>query len=261
MAAVAGLALFPVVASSSPAASSMGDKPTIVLEHGAWADASSWRGVIERLQSRGFRVLAPPNPLRGGAADAAYLASYLRTVAGPIVLAGHSYGGFVITNAALSNPAVKALVYVDAFIPDAGENLLQRTTGSCLSGDPTKNFDVVPVPGGVDLFIKSMPDPPYPGLARCFANGLSPSEAAVVAAVQRPIAANALVEPSGPPAWRTIPSWALVGTEDRVITPTEQEFMAKRADAHMVTVRAGHLSLITRADDAADLIGAAVAAT
>jgi pimeloyl-ACP methyl ester carboxylesterase len=261
LAAVVGLALLPVVASAAPASSSTGSRPTIVLEHGAWADSSSWRGVIERLQGRGFKVLAPPNPLRGGQADAAYLVSYLRTVPGPIVLVGHSYGGFVITNAAVSNLAVKALVYMDAFIPDAGENLLQRTGGSCLGGDPTRNFDVVPTPGSVDLFIKSMPDPPFLGLAECFANGLSPAEAAVVAAVQRPIAANALAEPSGPPAWRRIPSWAMVGLEDRVITATEQEFMAKRAGAHIVTVAGGHLALISRPDAATDLILAAVDAT
>jgi pimeloyl-ACP methyl ester carboxylesterase len=257
VAAVAALSLLPLLTSTAPAASSMGGKPTIVLEHGAWADASSWRNVIEHLQHRGFTVLAPPNPLRGGQADSAYLVSYLRTVAGPIVLVGHSYGGFVITNAALGDPAVKALVYLDAFIPDAGENVLQRTTGSCLGGDPRKNFDAVPVPGGVDLFVKTMADPPYPGLAACFANGLTAAEAAVVAAVQRPLAANALVEPSGLPAWKTIPSWSMVGLDDHVITPAEQELMAKRAGAHIVTVNAGHLALISRSDVATDVITAA----
>jgi len=244
---------------ASGAASAAG-KPTIVLEHGAWADATSWRNVIERLQRRGFTVLAPPNPLRGWVTDAAYLRSFLRTVPGPVILVGHSYGGFVITNAAVGNPAVKALVYVDAFIPDAGENLLQRTTGSCLGGDPTKNFNIVPFPGGVDLYVKTEADPPFPGLAECFASGLPAPEAAVVAAVQRPIALNALAEPSGPPAWRTIPAWALVGTEDRVITPTEQTFMAERAHAHVATTDAGHLSLVSRPDAVTDLIVAAAGA-
>jgi pimeloyl-ACP methyl ester carboxylesterase len=236
-------------------------KPTIVLEHGAWADASSWSGVIERLQGRGFTVLAPPNPLRSGALDSAYLALFLRTISGPIVLVGHSYGGFVITNAATGNPAVKALVYVDAFIPDVGENLLQHTAGSCLGGDPTKTFNVVPSAGAVDLYVKNVPDPPFPGLADCFANGLSPQAAALVGAVQRPISANALLEPSGPPAWRTIPSWSLVGTADRVILPAEQESMSKRARAHIVNADAGHLSLISRPDAVTDLIAAAAAAT
>ncbi len=213
VAAVAGLAFLPgVVASATPTAASAGGKPTIVLEHGAWVDGSSWRGVIERLQDRGFTVLAPPNELRGGKVDSTYLASFLHALSGPVVLVGHSYGGYVITNAAAGNPAVKALVYIDAFIPDAGKNVLAR-------------------------------------------------EAAVVAAVQRPIALHALVEPSGVPAWRTIPSWALVGTDDRVTTPAEQEFMATRANAHTVKVDAGHLSLITRPDAVTDLIVTAVNAT
>ncbi len=126
---------------------------------------------------------------------------------------------------------------------------------------PPQDLPAVPGPGGVDLFLKIEPDPPYPGLAECFANGLTPAQAAVVGAVQRPIAANAFVEPSGPPAWRTIPSWAMVGLDDRVFTPTEQEFMAKRAGAHIVTVKAGHLALISRADTATDLILSAVQAT
>ena len=259
--ALATLTLLPLLASPAPAASSVGHKPTIVVQHGAWADASSWRGVIERLQDRGFTVLAPPNPLRGGLLDSASLASYLNTVPGPIVLVGHSYGGFVITNAARGNPNVKALVYLDAFIPDTGETLLQRTTGSCLGGDPRKRFQAVPSPGGIDLFIKNLADPPYPGLTECFANGLTPAQAALVGAVQRPLAATALVEPSGPPAWKRIPAWAMVGLDDRVITPAEQEFMAKRAGAHIVTVNAGHLALISRADVATDLIMSAVHAT
>jgi len=237
-------------------------KPTIVLVHGAWADASSWNAVATGLQGQDFTVLAPPNLLRGVATDAAYIASFLaQRTTGPVVLVGHSYGGFVITNAAVGNPAVKALVYVDAFIPDAGENLLQRTTGSCLGGDPTKNFNIVPFPGGVDLYVKTEADPPFPGLAECFASGLPAPETAVVAAVQRPIALNALAEPSGPPAWRTIPAWALIGTDDRVITPTEQTFMAERSHAHVATTDAGHLSLVSRPDAVTDLIVAAAGAS
>lgn len=262
VAAVVGLAIVARLdAFATPSETATGGKPTIVLEHGAWADASSWRGVIERLQAKGFTVLAPPNHLRGGKVDSAYLATFLSSVTGPIVLVGHSYGGYVITNAAVGNPAVKALVYVDAFIPEVGENLLQRTTGSCLSGDPTKNFRLVPSPGGVDLYIKTEADPPFPGLADCFATGVPAPEAAVVAAVQRPIALHALAEPSGVPAWRTIPSWALVGTSDAVITPEEQEFMATRANARTAKVDAGHLSLITRPDAVTDLVITAANAT
>jgi pimeloyl-ACP methyl ester carboxylesterase len=262
-AAVTGLALPAgvVAAAARPSRAWAVGKPTIILEHGAWADASSWSGVIERLQNRGFTVLAPPNPLRSGALDSAYLAQFLRTISGPIVLVGHSYGGFVVTNAATGNPAVKALVYVDAFIPDAGENLLQHTAGSCLGGDPAKTFNIVPSAGAVDLYVKNIPDPPFPGLTECFANGLSPEAAALVGAVQRPISANALLEPSGPPAWRTIPSWSLIGTADRVILPAEQQAMSQRARAHIVTTDAGHLSLVSRPEAVTDLIVAAAAAS
>ncbi len=261
-AAVAGLALLPgVVASATPAAISNPSKPTIVLQHGAWADGSSWHSVIERLQDRGFTVLAPPNQLRGGIADSAHLASYLHTVSGPVVLVGHSYGGFVITNAALGNANVKALVYIDAFIPDVGDNVLALTSGSCLNGDPRKIFNAVPYAVGVDLYLQTAPNPPYPGSAQCFANGLPPQQAAAVAAVQRPLALSALVEPSGLPAWRTIPSWSLIGTDDRVIPAAQQEFMSKRANAHIATTDSGHLSLVTRPDAVTDVIVAAVNAT
>ena len=129
-------------------------KPTIVLVHGAWADASSWSRVITRLQSDGYTVDAPPDPLRGVASDSASLASFLKTIPGPVVLVGHSYGGAVITNAATSDPEVKALVYVDAFIPDQGQTILQLVSGapgSHLAGDPKTVFNFVPFgPGAGD---------------------------------------------------------------------------------------------------------------
>ncbi len=229
-----------------------GPKPTIVLEHGAWSDASSWAAVIARLQQAGYTVDAPPNPLRGLTYDSAYLADYLGTISGPIVLVGHSYGGAVITNAATGNPNVKALVYVDAFIPAQGETLLQLITaqpGSCLAGNPANVFTTVPYPGApagdVDLYLKTAPDPPYPGFAQCFANGLPASEAAVLAATQRPLAFSAASAPSGVPAWETIPSWSVIGTADHVIPPAEQLFMSKRAGAHITEIDAGHLSLMS----------------
>jgi pimeloyl-ACP methyl ester carboxylesterase len=231
-----------------------GHKPVIVLVHGAWADASSWDGVIQRLQGDGFTVYAPPNPLRGlsgfPSSDPAYLHDFLTqnpALAGkPIVLVGHSYGGAVITNAAVGDPEVKALVYVDAFIPDQGETLgglLASVPGSCLAGNPTDIFNLVPYPGGptgdVDTYIK-------PNLVPgCFASGLPASQAAVIAATQRPVAASTLSEPSGTPAWKTIPSWAVIGTADKVIPPALLESMAKRAKAHITKVNAGHLSLIS----------------
>ena len=235
-------------------------KPVIVLEHGAWADASSWSSVISQLQRRGFTVYAPPNPLRGLPQDSAYLHQFLTQNAAlqgqPVVLVGHSYGGAVITNAAVGDPEVRALVYVDAFIPDQGDTIGGLASGSCLGSD---SFNPVPYPGGppgdVDLYIK--PDQ-VPG---CFATGLPASQAAVIAATQRPLAASAFTEPSGPPAWKTIPSWAVIGTGDRVIPPAELTFMAKRAGARITDVNAGHLSLISKPSVVTRVILKAVRAT
>jgi pimeloyl-ACP methyl ester carboxylesterase len=248
--------------AASGTSPNQGAGPTIVLVHGDWADGSSWSAVIERLQKQGYTVVAPPNPLRGPASDAAYLASYLATISGPIVLVGHSYGGFVITNAATGNTDVKALVYVDAFIPDVGDTLgaLSADPNSCL--DPNTALNAVPSAGGVvELYLRVAPNPPYPGFDDCFANGVNPHEAAVLAAVQRPAALSQLFEPSGPPAWDAIPAWALIGTDDRVITPARQEAMATHAGAQITTADAGHLSLITRPEAVAKLINSAVTAT
>jgi len=239
-----------------------GPKPTIVLEHGAWADASSWDKVIRQLQEDGFTVYAPPNPLRGVTYDSTYLTDFLSTIPGPIVLVGHSYGGFVITNAATGNANVKALVYVDAFIPDQGETLLDLVSaqpGSCLGGNPADVFNFAPYPGGptgdVDIYIKPSLVP------ACFANGLPPSQAAVIAATQRPLAASVLGEPSGSPAWKTIPSWAVIGTADKVLPPAEQKFMAQRAGAHITDVNAGHLSMIADPETVAQVIEQAAQTT
>ena len=243
-----------------------GPKPVIVLEHGAWADASSWAAVIARLQAAGFTVYAPPNPLRGLPQDSAYLQDVLTqntALAGqPIVLVGHSYGGAVITNAAVNNSEVKALVYVDAFIPDQNETLAQLVSaqpGSCLAGNPPDIFNLVPYPGAptgdVDTYIKQSL---VPG---CFASGLPASQAAVIAATQRPLAASTLGEPSGPPAWKTIPSWDVIGTADRVLPPDEQIFMAKRAGAHITKVSAGHLSMIADPGVVAQIIEQAAQTT
>jgi pimeloyl-ACP methyl ester carboxylesterase len=234
---------------ATTAGSGRSAKPVIVLEHGAWAYASSWNSVISQLQRGGFTVYAPPNPLRGLPQDSAYLHQFLTqnpALQGqPVILVGHSYGGAVITNAAVGDPEVRALVYVDAFIPDEGDTIAYLAgvkPGSCL-GTPADDFTPVPYPGGppgdVDLYIK-------PNLVPgCFATGLPVSQAAVIAATQRPLAASAFTEPSGPPAWKTVPSWAVIGTADRVIPPAELTFMAQRAGAHITDVDAGHLSLIS----------------
>src|SRR5918992_2302225 len=164
---------------------SSGPRPTIVLVHGDWADASSWNEVIAPLQDRGFNVVAPPNTLRGPSQDAPYLASYLESISGPIVLVAHSYGGFVATNAATGNPNVKALVYIDAFAPDEGEigGALVARSGSCID---ESGLNAVPYDGGVDLYLRWEANPPYPGFTECFANGVELENARVLAAVQRP---------------------------------------------------------------------------
>ncbi|HUB42010.1 MAG TPA: alpha/beta hydrolase [Streptosporangiaceae bacterium] len=243
-------------------------RPVIVLEHGAWADSSSWDGVIRILTREGFTVYAPPNPLHGLATDSAYLHDFLTenaALAGePVVLVGHSYGGAVITDAAVGDPEVKALVYVDAFIPAQGESigaLLARPqgAGSCIGGDPTAVFNPVPFPGApqgdADLYLQ-------PGKFRsCFASGLSAGEAALLAATQRPLAGNAATDVSGAAAWKTIPSWAVVGTADKVIPPALLTFMARRAHARITDVKAGHLSLISKAGAVARVIVKAARAT
>jgi pimeloyl-ACP methyl ester carboxylesterase len=228
-------------------------RPTIVLVHGAWADSSSWSGEIERLQRAGYVVRAVPNPLRGLTTDAATVAGFLATIAGPVVLVGHSYGGAVITNAAAGNPNVRALVYVDAFVPDVGEAVTALTgAGSVLAADPATVFDFAPYPGApagdADLYLKRSV------FLDSFASDLPDRVASVLWATQRPAAASGLGTPSTAAAWRTIPSWYLLGTRDSVITPAEQLFMARRAHARIVRVAASHVSLISHPAEVTALI-------
>jgi pimeloyl-ACP methyl ester carboxylesterase len=221
-------------------------KPTIVLVHGAWASSASWNGVIGRLEAQGYTVDAPPNPLHNLMGDAATIADYLKTIQGPIVLVGHSYGGMVVTNAAYGNPNVKALVYVDAFAPAQGESTLQLDTarpGSALAAPPTTIFNFVPFPGAAkgdaELYVKTAP------FLTDFANDLSPKQAALAAATQTPAVYSALNQKSGPPAWKTIPSWYVLGTIDKIIPPAEQLFMAQRMHAHITKIHAGHISMVS----------------
>jgi pimeloyl-ACP methyl ester carboxylesterase len=229
--------------AAEPAAAGDGPKPTIVLVHGAWADTSSWNGVIRRLQADGFTVYAPPDPLQGLPYDSAYLADFLHSISGPIVLVGHSYGGAVITNAATGDPQVKALVYVDAFAPGQGQTLAQLLASSPGSCVVPANLNVVPFPGapaGVgEAYIEQNV---FPG---CMADGLPAAEAHVLAATQLPIATIALTQPTGVPAWQTIPSWAVVGTADHAIPPALQLAMAHTAHAHITEADAPHLSMIS----------------
>ena len=266
--ALAGLLLAAIPGGSARAAAhpvraatAEGVKPTIVLVHGAWADSGSWNAVTALLQAAGYTVDAPPNPLRGLSYDASYLADFLSTISGPVVLVGHSYGGMVITNAATGNPNVKALVFDDAYISAATDTLLGLTSaepGSCLAVSPAP-FNVVPYPGApsgdVDLYVKQSV---FPG---CFANGLPAAKASVLAATQRPLAASALTEPSGTPAWKSIPSWAVIGTADHVIPLAEQLNMARNAGAHVTEINAPHLSMISDPGAVATVIIRAAQAT
>lgn len=243
-----------VVAAFGPAHSSSvskkealmsGTKPTIVLVHGAWADASSWTRVIARLHADGYRVRAVANPLRSLSGDAAYVRGFLESLNGPVILVAHSYGGAVITNAATGLPNVKALVYVNAFAPDEGEDATTLAgPDSALSvPDPTSVFDLVPptLPptATTDLYLKRST------VFASFAAGLSAKDKAIVWATQRAAAIGALGEPSGPPAWRSIPSWYVLGTNDQIIPRGVQKAMAVRAGSTIIKYDAGHLGLIS----------------
>ena len=260
--ALAGLlglsALFLLNASSQPASASPSGvaKPTIVLVHGAWADASSWSQVTERLQKDGYRVLAPANPLRSLDGDAAYVKSILAQEAGPFVLVGHSYGGAVITNAAAGNTDVHALVYVDAFVPDVGEDILHLAGEGSLVPSSIE-FKAYPPFGAtdVDIYIKRA------SFGQTLAGDLSKKEAAVLAVTQRPLSLAAASTPTTAAAWKTIPSWYLLGTKDRTITPAAQRSMAERAGATIEEVKASHLSLLSQPGAVTELIEEAAAAT
>ena len=245
--------------TAEAAAAGNGPKPSIVLVHGAWANSGSWDGVIQRLQADGYTVYVPPNPLQGLAYDPAYLADFLHSISGPIVLVGHSYGGAVITNAATGDPQVKALVYVDAFAPAQGQTLAQLLASSPGSCAVPASLTVVPFPGapsGVgDAYIKQSVFP------SCMANGLPPTKAHVLAVTQLPIATIALTQKSGVPAWKTIPSWAVVGTTDHAIPLALQLAMAYRAHADITRVHAPHLSMISNPGTVTNVILQAVRAT
>jgi pimeloyl-ACP methyl ester carboxylesterase len=239
-------------------------KPTIVLVHGAWADSSSWSGEIARLEQDGYPVVAAPNPLRGLSSDSATLADFLSKITGPIVLVGHSYGGAVITDAAAGNPNVKALVYDDAYIPAVGENISTLSTAASALApavtNPTSVLKLVPYPGAPDGIVDTylLPDVFF----NDFAPDIHQSRATVLEAEQSPTSLIALGEPlSTAPAWQTIPSWDIVGTQDKIIPEAAQLFMANRAHANVTTVDSGHLSLISHPDVVTSVIESAASAT
>jgi pimeloyl-ACP methyl ester carboxylesterase len=228
-------------------------KPTIVLVHGAFADASSWNGVIERLLPEGYTVIASSNGLRGVTADSAYLASLLGQIDGPVLLVGHSYGGAVITNAAAEASNVLGLVYVAAFVPDLDERLGAVTPDS---KDSVLQSALKPqqYPTGndgetaVEFVIK--PD----RVKEAFAGDLPPEQVELIAATQRPIAEAAFGDASGMPAWKNRPAWAVVATGDKTVGADLVESMAKRAGADIVKIDASHVVMISHPQEVTDVI-------
>jgi pimeloyl-ACP methyl ester carboxylesterase len=212
---------------------------TVVLVHGAFADASSWTGVIERLQAAGIQVTAAPNPLRGISTDSAYIASFLNQIPGPILAVGHSYGGAVISNAATNADNVVGLVFVAAFAPDEGERLGEVESGS---KDSVLMSALVPLqyPTGQDLetAVEFAIDPAK--FHDAFAADLPPAQTAVMAASQRPVAELAFSEPSGPPAW------AVVATGDKAAGTAVLRSMAERAGAAITEAEGSHVIMVSQ---------------
>lgn len=231
---------------------------TVVLVHGAFADASSWNGVIELLQAKGVKVIAPPNPLRGISIDSAYIASVLEQTQGPVLAVGHSYGGAVITNAATDAENVVGLVYVAAFAPDQGERLGEIEAGST---DSVLNDALMPLhyptPSGDDPAVELAIEPTK--LRDAFAADLPAEQAAVLAATQRPVAELAFSEPSGPPAWKRLPSWAAVATGDKAAGFDVVRSEAERAGAKITEVEGSHVIMISQPQVVTDVILEALA--
>ncbi|MGW2161441.1 alpha/beta hydrolase [Nonomuraea sp. NPDC001699] len=257
LAVAAALVLSVAVTGPAGAASAAGSgsKPTIVLVHGGFADASNWNGVIQRLQRDGYTTIAPANPLRGLPTDAPYIASVLKSIEGPIVLVGHSYGGAVITNAAAGIDNVKALVYIAAFVPDEGEQLgvlINKYPGTQIPAAVRE----VPYPGGTDLYLR--PDK----FRAAFAADLPASVTRIMQATQRPFSASSFTDATTAAAWHDIPSWGLVATEDKAIPPALERFFYQRAKAHVVEAKgASHVAMISQPDLTTRLIESAAKAT
>jgi pimeloyl-ACP methyl ester carboxylesterase len=246
VAAVAAALLLPV-----QGASARQPKPTIVFVHGAFADASGFGAVTDRLQDRGYTVISPANPLRGPASDAAYVASVMKTIDGPIVLVAHSYGGAVSSEAAIGVGNVKALVYLNALALDVGESNLGITERFPNEFGKTLRPRPFPLPDGTqgtDLYVDPASFHPV------FAADVPARTAARMASAQRPVSLAAIQEPSTEPAWKTHPSWYLIGRQDEVISPVAQRFMAKRAKAHTVEIDSSHASYVSHPAEVTTLI-------
>lgn len=234
-------------------------KPTVMLVHGAFADSSSWNGVIALLKSDGYSVIAAANPLRGLQADAEYLRSVLDSVNGPIVIAGHSYGGTVMSEAADGHPQVTALVYVASFSPEEGESTGELAAkfpgnelGAALSAVP---FTTADGQNATDLYIQQ------DKFREVFAADVPHDVAELMAVTQRPIVAGALEEKATHTAWKTIPTWNLVTVQDLAVPVQSQRFMAQRAKSHTVEVDASHAVTISQPGAVARLIDDAARAT
>jgi pimeloyl-ACP methyl ester carboxylesterase len=250
------IALGTNLCSAQPAASASA-QPTIVLVHGAFADSSSWNGVVSILKRDGYSVVAAANPLRSVASDGAYVQALVASIKQPVVLVGHSYGGMVISNAANELSNVKALVYVAGFAPEAGESagaLDSKFPGSVLG---TALAVPVPLPGGGhDLYVLQ------DKFHDAFAPDVPEGAAALAAAAQRPVTDIAFGEAATAPAWKTIPSWFVYGDGDTAIPPEVHAFMAKRAHARATEIVKGasHVVMITHPDVVAKVIEAAATA-
>jgi pimeloyl-ACP methyl ester carboxylesterase len=230
---------------------------TVVLVHGAFADASSWNGVIQRLLTAGVQVTAPANPLRGISIDSAYLASVMEQIPGPVLAVGHSYGGAVITNGASMAKNVVGLVYVAAFAPDEGERLGEVTP---TSKDSVLNSALVPrrypTGSGAETAVEFVIDPAR--VHDAFAADLPADVAALIGATQRPVAGLAFSEPNGRPAWKTLPSWAVVATGDKAAGTDIVRSMAQRAGATITELVGSHVIMISQPQAVTDVILRAV---
>jgi pimeloyl-ACP methyl ester carboxylesterase len=236
-----------------------GSRPTVVLVHGAFADGSSWNGVIERLQAEGIQVTAPANPLRGISIDSAYINSFLDQVPGPVIAVAHSYGGAVITNAATKAENVVGLVYVAAFAPDEGEPLGAIASNSKDSVVfPTLIPLQYPTGEGQETATEFTIDPEK--FHEVFAFDLSGEQTALMAATQRPLSELAFSEPTGIPAWKNLPSWAVVSTGDKVVGTDAVRSMAERAGATITEVEGSHVIMMSQPQVVAEAILSALAA-
>lgn len=245
-----GLAITTVLATTC-LAHAADVKPTVVLVHGAFADSSSWNGVVKILEKDGYPVISAANPLRGVASDAQSIASIVKSVKTPVVLVGHSYGGAVISDAAYGSQNVKALVYVAAFTPEKGETAAElsgRFPGGTLASALAAPVDLAD--GGKDLYIQQ------DKFHDQFAADVSEADARLMAAGQRPITVAALNEAATEPAWKTIPSWFVYGDKDKNIPPQAMAFMAERAHAKQTVVVKGgsHVVMVSNPEIVADLI-------